>query len=73
MTEGRGRGVPEVDVSQQRSEGEEEEARGLDERDGMRDDVFARCPALECGLRLQRVDRRRDIGELAMPLERLQA
>src|SRR5215472_12066388 len=33
----------------------------------MRDDVLARCPALECGLRLQRVDRRRDVGTRDAP------
>src|SRR5215475_1320108 len=69
----RGRGVAEVDVAQERGEGEEEEPRGLNERNGMRDDVFASRPALERGLRLERVDRRRDVGELAMPLDRLEA
>src|SRR5215475_15007413 len=70
---GRGRGVPEVDVSQQRGEGQQEKTARLNEGDGMRDQVLARGAALERGLRLERVDRRRDVGELAVPLERLQA
>src|SRR5215467_13481366 len=69
----RGRGVAEVDVAQERGEGEEEKPACLNQRNGMRDHVFTRGPALERGLRLQRVDRGRDVGELAMPLKCLQA
>src|SRR5215475_7547756 len=69
----RGRGVAEVDVAQERGEGEKEEPRGLNERDGVGDDVLARGPAFERGLRLERIDRRRDVDDLAVSFDRLEA
>src|SRR5215471_3770830 len=39
----------------------------------MRDEVFPGSPALERSLRLKQVDRRRDVGDLAVSLDRLEA